>query len=56
MVLLYTRFFEFHLEQVVEIFKNVKKEIPRAKLLVIGKGEFGEEKKLMQLALKRRTR
>jgi glycosyltransferase involved in cell wall biosynthesis len=38
-VLLYTRFFEYHLEQVVEIFKNVKK------------GEFGEEKKLMQLTL-----
>ena len=43
-VLLYTRFFEYHLEQVVEIIKNVKKEIPQAKLLVIGKGEFGGKK------------
>ncbi len=51
-VLLYTRFFEYQLEKVVEIFKNVRKEIPKAKLLVIGKGEFGEERKLMQLAFR----
>lgn len=48
-VLLYTRFFEFSLERVVEIWKGVVEAIPEARLLVVGKGLFGEEERLRQL-------
>lgn len=45
-VLLYTRFFEFRLERVVEILRRVVAGEPRAKLLVVGEGLFGEESDL----------
>ncbi len=48
-VLLYTRFFEFSLERMVEIWKGVVEAIPEARLLVVGKGLFGEEERLRQL-------
>ena len=51
-ILLYTRFFEYKVEKVIEVLKCVKKELNDVKLLVIGKGEFGEEKKLEDLALR----
>jgi len=52
-VLLYTRFFEFSLERVVEIWKDVVEAIPEARLLVVGKGLFGEEERLRQLMAER---
>ncbi|MBM4467742.1 MAG: glycosyltransferase family 4 protein [Chloroflexi bacterium] len=48
-VLLYTRFFEFAVERVVEIFRRVLDQVPEAKLLVVGKGFFGEEERLKEL-------
>jgi len=48
-VLLYTRFFEFQVERVVDIFQRVLAEVPQAKLLVVGRGFFGEEKQLSEL-------
>lgn len=48
-VLLYTRFFEFSLERVVKIWKGVVEAIPEARLLVVGKGLFGEEERLRHL-------
>ncbi len=48
-VLLYTRFFEFQVERVVGIFQRVLVEVPQARLLVVGKGFFGEEERLSEL-------
>jgi len=48
-VLLYTRFFEFAVERVVEIFRRVLDQVPEARLLVVGKGFFGEEERLSEL-------
>ena len=52
-VLLYTRFFEFSLERVVVIWKGVVEAIAEARLLVVGKGLFGEEERLRQLMAER---
>ena len=49
-VLLYTRFFEYDLKRVVDIFRRVLAEVPEARLLVVGKGLFGEEEELLALA------
>jgi glycosyltransferase involved in cell wall biosynthesis len=48
-VLLYTRFFEFGLERIVEVLRRVVARKPRAKLLVVGEGLFGEESELDEL-------
>ena len=48
-VLLYTRFFEFQVERAVGIFRRVQAEVPEARLLVVGKGFFGEEERLLEL-------
>ena len=48
-ILLYTRFFEFAVERVVDIFQRVLTEIPQARLLVVGRGFFGEEERLKEL-------
>jgi len=47
--LLFTRFIEFDLEWLVDVWKRVLGEIPDAKLLVVGKGLFGEETLLQEL-------
>ena len=49
-ILLYTRFFEFGVERVVEVFARVLRAIPEARLLVVGKGLFGEEERLLDMA------
>jgi len=49
-VLLYTRFFEFPVSRVVEVLQRVRERVPEARLLVVGKGLFGEEKELLRLA------
>ncbi len=48
-ILLYTRFFEFRLERIVEILRQVVTQEPRAKLLVVGEGLFGEESELDEM-------
>ena len=49
-ILLYTRFFEFPLSLIVDLFCRVRKRIPRARLLVVGEGLFGEEEEFLHLA------
>ncbi len=51
-ILLYTRFFEFSLSRVIEVLLRVKERIPEARLIVVGKGLFGEEEKFLHLARK----
>jgi glycosyltransferase involved in cell wall biosynthesis len=48
-ILLYTRFFEFRLERIVEILRRVVTQEPQAKLLVVGEGLFGEESELDEM-------
>ena len=49
-ILLYTRFFEFKLERVLEVLRCVVQQVPEAKLLVVGKGFNGEEDRLLAQA------
>jgi glycosyltransferase involved in cell wall biosynthesis len=48
-VLLYSRFFEFRLERIAQIWRGVSARLPAARLLVVGKGLFGEEERLAAL-------
>ncbi len=52
-ILLYTRFFEFRVERVMEIFAQIVQQMPDVHLLVVGKGLFGEEQKLLAIAHER---
>lgn len=49
-LLLYTRFFEFKIERIVEVVRRVVEQEPNAKLLVVGKGFRGEEERLLAQA------
>ncbi len=49
-VLLYTRFFEFKIERVLEVLRCVVEQIPEARLVVVGKGFNGEEDQLLKQA------
>jgi len=49
-ILLYTRFFEFKIERVLEVLRRVAEQVPEAKLLVVGKGFNGEEDRLLAQA------
>jgi len=49
-ILLYTRFFEFSLQRALDVFLRVRQSVPAARLLVVGKGLFGEEQRFLQLA------
>jgi glycosyltransferase involved in cell wall biosynthesis len=51
-ILLYTRFFEFPVSRVIQVLRRVRQQVPEARLLVVGKGLFGEEKELFRLAEK----
>ncbi|OQB25961.1 MAG: GDP-mannose-dependent alpha-(1-6)-phosphatidylinositol monomannoside mannosyltransferase [Chloroflexi bacterium ADurb.Bin180] len=46
--LLYTRFFEFSLDRVVELMQGVWQQVPEVHWLVVGQGLFGEERELEQ--------
>lgn len=46
-ILLYTRFFEFKIERVLEVLRRVVEHEPGAVLLVVGKGFNGEEDQLL---------
>ncbi|MGC8787184.1 MAG: glycosyltransferase family 4 protein, partial [Anaerolineae bacterium] len=48
--LLYTRFFEYHIERVLTIIQGVLADIPETRWLVVGKGLFGEEEQLLAMA------
>jgi len=43
LILLYTRFFEFRIEKVIELLLRVRQKLHEAKLLVVGKGMYNEE-------------
>jgi glycosyltransferase involved in cell wall biosynthesis len=49
-ILLYTRFFEFRVERVIEVLRRVIAQVPDAKLIVVGKGFAGEEDQLLKRA------
>lgn len=49
LILLYTRFFEFQTARLVEILTRVFERMPSAKLLVVGKGLFGEDTRFLEL-------
>jgi glycosyltransferase involved in cell wall biosynthesis len=49
-ILLYTRFFEYKVERVLDVFNRVRQSVPDIRLLVVGKGLFGEEAGLLARA------
>jgi glycosyltransferase involved in cell wall biosynthesis len=49
-ILLYTRFWEFDVRDVVAVLVAIGQRCPVVRLLVVGKGERGEEQKLLRLA------
>jgi len=49
-ILLYTRFFEFPVSRVIQVFKRVRERMPQVHLLVVGQGLFGEETELFRQA------
>lgn len=49
-ILLYTRFFEFSVERVIALLGLVRHKVAGARLLVVGKGLYGEEQELIALA------
>ena len=49
-ILLYTRFFEFSTERLVEIMRRVVAQVPQVRLLIMGRGLFGEEEVFLDLA------
>ncbi len=49
-ILLYTRFFEFDVSRVVDLLVRVRERRPGTRLLVVGRGLFGEEEDLFRLA------
>lgn len=49
-VLLYTRFVEFNLKSLLPIIREVARQMPEARWLVVGRGYFHEEDRLAQLA------
>jgi glycosyltransferase involved in cell wall biosynthesis len=48
--LLFTRFVEFDVAWLIEVWKDVLARVPDARLLAVGKGLFGEEELLQQLS------
>jgi glycosyltransferase involved in cell wall biosynthesis len=49
-VLLYTRFFEFGVGRLLQIFARILELVPDARLLIVGKGMYGEDRDLMASA------
>ncbi len=49
-LLLYTRFFEFPVTRVIDVFQRVRERVPGTQLMVVGKGLFGEEEELFRLS------
>jgi glycosyltransferase involved in cell wall biosynthesis len=53
-ILLYTRFFEYEIRQVVRIVKLVSRQLSDVKFIVVGKGDFQEEEELKRLLVSER--
>jgi len=51
-ILWYTRFIDCNVRKVVDILKHVSVELKNVRLLVVGRGDFNEEKDLEKLAIK----
>jgi len=51
-VLLYTRFVEFRVERLVNIWQRVAQAVPTARLVVLGRGLQGEEQRFLRLVAK----
>lgn len=51
-LLLYTRFWEFDLIELVQALVAIAQHRPDVRLVVVGKGERGEERELLQLAMR----
>ena len=49
-LLLYTRFWEFDVRDLVAALAGIAERCPRARLVVVGRGERGEERDLLRLA------
>jgi glycosyltransferase involved in cell wall biosynthesis len=49
-MLLYTRFFEFPVERPLQVLQRVRARVPSARLIVAGKGLFGEEERFLAAA------
>jgi len=49
-VLLYTRFFEYELERVIDVFRRVSDQISNVQFVVVGEGRDGEHETFAQLA------
>jgi glycosyltransferase involved in cell wall biosynthesis len=49
-ILLYTRFFEFEVGQPLDVLAQVRLAVPSARLLVVGRGLFGEEEEFLRRA------
>jgi glycosyltransferase involved in cell wall biosynthesis len=49
-MLLYTRFFEYDLDYLWRVVRAVRAALPEARLLVVGQGFHGEERRLMEKA------
>lgn len=50
LILLYTRFFEFDLNRLAAVLTRVFGQLREARLLLVGKGLFGEEQRFFELA------
>lgn len=50
LVLLYTRFWEYDLRDIVDVLLGLRSRRPAARLLVLGAGEHGQERELDRLA------
>ena len=49
-ILLYTRFWEFELPFLLDVLRQVIAYEPRVRLMVVGRGEHGEQEELLRLA------
>jgi len=49
-ILLYTRFFEFDPQRVIEVLSRVWAQVPSARVLVVGRGLFGGEERFLNFA------
>lgn len=49
-ILLYTRFFEFSIQRPLDVLQAVLRAAPAARLLVVGKGFYGEAEQLLRKA------
>ncbi len=52
-LLLYTRFFEFDPKRALDVLARVLERHPKTRLVVVGKGLFGEEERFQEMARRR---